>query len=96
MLETKSHTKASISSTIFFILEISCAPAGNIVGIGGLENFILKSATLSTDWACPPFVESSSGSVPILRVAVEPAKSSDLAKLVNGLHLLNQVNYPMD
>lgn len=81
----------SISCTIGFISEISCAPAGNVVGIGGLEDFILKSATLSTDWACPPFVESSSASVPILRVAVEPAKSSDLSKLVHGLHLLNQV-----
>ena len=55
---------------------MNSAPAGNIVGIGGLENYILKSATLSSEWACPPFVESVAGSVPILRVAVEPAKST--------------------
>jgi ribosome assembly protein 1 len=55
-------------------LELSSAPAGNIVGIGGLEDFILKSATLSSEWACPAFVETTAASVPILRVAVEPAR----------------------
>lgn len=78
-------------TVLFSHLELSSAPAGNIVGIGGLENYILKSATLSSEWACPPFVESGSASVPILRVAVEPARSTDLARLVHGLHLLNQV-----
>ena len=71
--------------------ELTFAPAGNIVGIGGLEDYILKSATLSTSWSCPPFVETTASSVPILRVAIEPAKSTDLSKLVHGLHLLNQV-----
>ena len=33
-------------------------PAGSIVGIGGLEEHVLKSATLSSTLACPPFSET--------------------------------------
>ncbi len=72
--------------------ELSSAPAGNVVGISGLQDFILKSATLSSDMFCPAFIELSSSAVPILRVAVEPALSVDVAKMVHGLHLLNQAD----
>lgn len=68
------------------------AKAGSVVGIGGLSDFILKSATLSSEIACPPFAEVSKASVPIMRVAVEPGKSSDLSRLVQGLHLLDQAD----
>eukprot|EP00095_Tigriopus_kingsejongensis_P009706 snap_masked-scaffold115_size343722-processed-gene-0.4 protein:Tk09706 transcript:snap_masked-scaffold115_size343722-processed-gene-0.4-mRNA-1 annotation:"elongation factor tu gtp-binding domain-containing protein 1" len=71
---------------------LESAPAGTIVGIGGLDDFVLKSATLASDPACPAFIEVAQSAVPILRVAVEPAKSSDMAKLVQGLHLLNQAD----
>ena len=72
--------------------ELQEAKAGNIVGIGGLENYILKSATISTNIACTPFIEITQSSAPILRVAIEPEKSSDLNALVQGLHLLNQAD----
>lgn len=68
------------------------APAGSIVGLGGLENFVLKSATLSSSFACPAFVEIASSAVPIMRVAVEPLLSTDMSRLVHGLHLLNQAD----
>ena len=57
-----------------------------------LQDFVLKSATLSSDYFCPAFVELSSSAVPILRVAVEPARSSDMSRLSHGLHLLNQAD----
>ena len=72
--------------------ELNEAKAGNIVGIGGLENYILKSATISTNIACTPFMEITQSAAPILRVAIEPEKSSDLNALVQGLHLLNQAD----
>ena len=72
--------------------ELKEAKAGAIVGIGGLENYILKSATISTNFACTPFVEITQSAAPILRVAVEPEKSSDLNALIRGLHLLNQAD----
>ena len=72
--------------------ELQEVKAGNIVGIGGLENYILKSATISSNPACTPFVEITQSAAPILRVAVEPEISSDLGNLVKGLHLLNQAD----
>ena len=63
-----------------------------IIMFSGLSDYILKSATLSSDLACPAFVEVTQSAVPILRVAVEPAKIADLSKLVQGLHLLNQAD----
>ena len=42
-------------------------PAGNIVGIGGLDQHVLKSATLATSPACPPFSETVQSGIPILR-----------------------------
>lgn len=72
--------------------ELNEAPAGNVIGIGGLSDFVLKSATISSDPFCPAFVELSSSAVPIVRVAVEPARSSDLSRLVHGLNLLNQAD----
>lgn len=67
-------------------------PAGNVFGIGGLEEHVLKTATLSTTIACPSFAELTSLAVPLLRVALEPKHHNDLPRLINGLKLLNQAD----
>lgn len=41
--------------------------AGNVLGIEGLEDYVLKSATLSNSVYCPPFVDLHSAAQPILR-----------------------------
>ena len=64
--------------------------AGNIVGIGGMDGHILKSATLSDSLFCPPFIDLHVSAPPILRVAVEPQNPADMSKLIRGLKLLNQ------
>uniref|UniRef100_A0A8C1XDV3 Elongation factor-like 1 n=1 Tax=Cyprinus carpio TaxID=7962 RepID=A0A8C1XDV3_CYPCA len=61
-------------------------------GIGGMEEFILKSATISTSPACPPFTPLSFEATPIVRVAVEPKHPSEMPKLVRGMRLLNQAD----
>lgn len=71
---------------------VSKIPAGNVFGIGGLEEHVLKTATLSTTIACPSFTELTSLAVPILRVALEPKHPNDLPKLISGLKLLNQAD----
>ncbi|KAM5170895.1 elongation factor-like GTPase 1 isoform 2-T3 [Mantella aurantiaca] len=67
-------------------------PAGNVLGIGGLEDFVLKSATLSTSPACPPFIPLSFEATPIVRVAVEPTHPCEMPQLVKGMRLLNQAD----
>ena len=61
-------------------------------GIGGLDDYVLKSATLSSVVFCPSFSEVTLMAVPILRVAVEPVKPTDLQQLIKGLKLLNQAD----
>uniref|UniRef100_A0A667WNJ5 Elongation factor-like 1 n=1 Tax=Myripristis murdjan TaxID=586833 RepID=A0A667WNJ5_9TELE len=67
-------------------------PSGNILGIGGLEECVLKSATLSTSPACPPFTPLNFEAAAIVRVAIEPKHPSEMPKLVHGMRLLNQAD----
>ncbi|XP_064474853.1 elongation factor-like GTPase 1 [Ornithodoros turicata] len=71
-------------------------PAGSILGIGGLEKHVGRTATLSTDVACPPFVDvcgSNMLGAAILRVALEPkAGVQDIGVLRRGLKLLQQAD----
>lgn len=89
-------TKVTISKLYLLMgreLEpITKVPAGNVIGIGNLEEHVLKTATLSSTIACPSFSELTSLAVPILRVALEPKHPNDLQKLVSGLKLLNQAD----
>lgn len=63
----------------------------NFIGIGGLEDHVLKTATLSSTVYCPSFSEMQAFAV-IVRVAVETKHPSDLPKLIKGLKLLNQAD----
>lgn len=95
--DNKHHvTKVKLNN--FYLLlgkdleSLAEVPAGNIVGIGGLDHHVLKSATLADSPACPPFSETLQSGVPILRVAVEAGLSTDMPKLAKGLQLLNQAD----
>ncbi|XP_053733471.1 elongation factor-like GTPase 1 [Synchiropus splendidus] len=72
--------------------ELEEVPAGNVLGIGGLEDIVLKSATLSSSLACPPFTPLNFEATPILRVAVEAKNLSEMPMLVRGMRLLNQAD----
>ena len=74
------------------ILPIESVPAGNIAGIGGLEDVVLKTATLSSTLACPAFRSMNFAASPIVRVAVEPEHVVDMPALVQGMRLLNQAD----
>jgi len=65
-------------------------PAGNIFGIGNVEEHIFKTATLCTSQLMPTFNTMTFASMPIVRVAVESENLSDMPKLFEGLKILNQ------
>ncbi|KAJ1069914.1 hypothetical protein K5549_015424 [Capra hircus] len=67
-------------------------PPGNVLGIGGLQDFVLKSATLCTSPSCPPFIPLNFEATPIVRVAIEPKQPSEMPQLVKGMKLLNQAD----
>ena len=80
---------------IFMGKEISstdAVSAGCVVGIAGLEEHVIKCATLSSTLACPSFRSMSFVAAPIVRVALEPVHACDMSALVKGLHLLNQAD----
>lgn len=96
-LKPGTHIKKVTIDKLYILMgkeleSINEVPAGNVFGIGGLEEHVLKTATLSTTIACPSFTELTSFAVPILRVALEPKHPNDLTKLINGLKLLNQAD----
>ncbi|CAK9809434.1 Elongation factor-like GTPase 1 [Anthophora quadrimaculata] len=89
-------TKATVEK-LYFLMGRELEPtdkvtAGNVFGIGDLEEHVLKTATLSSTVACPSFTELTSLGVPIMHVALEPKHPNDLQKLTNGLKLLNQAD----
>ena len=71
---------------------LSSVPAGNVLGIGGLQNCILKSATISSTLACPSFTALPYDVRPIVRVAVEPLHPGNMSALHRGMCLLNQAD----
>ena len=71
---------------------LDSVPAGNVLGIGGLESHVLKSATISSTVACPPFTALPIEARPIVRVAVEPVHPADMPALARGMRLLNQAD----
>ena len=74
---------------------LNSVPAGNLVGIAGLEGAILKSGTICSQLEGAPNLSSTtaiSTNAPIVRVALEPAFPGDLDKMVRGLRLLEQAD----
>ncbi|XP_057380327.1 elongation factor-like GTPase 1 [Daphnia carinata] len=96
-LKAGQHVTRAKMGDLYVLMgrELEClesVPAGNVVGIGGLEEHILKSGTLSSSLACPSFTEFSQMVMPIVRVAVEPARPCEMPELIKGLKLLNQAD----
>lgn len=67
---------------------LASVPAGNIVGIVGLQEHVLKTATLSSTLACPSLTKMPYQAKPIVRVAVEPEDPRNFAALEAGLQRL--------
>jgi elongation factor 2 len=56
-------------------------PCGNTVALGGIDQFLVKSGTLTDDDSASPIRTMKFSVSPVVRVAVEPQKASDLPKL---------------
>eukprot|EP01089_Gocevia_fonbrunei_P011720 TRINITY_DN255_c0_g1_i1.p1 TRINITY_DN255_c0_g1~~TRINITY_DN255_c0_g1_i1.p1 ORF type:complete len:842 (-),score=241.00 TRINITY_DN255_c0_g1_i1:88-2613(-) len=69
---------------------IEDVPCGNTVGIVGIDQFILKSGTITTSEAAHNIRVMKFSVSPVVRVAVEPKNPSELPKLVEGLRRLEK------
>ncbi|BFZ60497.1 translation elongation factor 2 [Saitoella coloradoensis] len=65
-------------------------PAGNIVGLVGIDQFLLKSGTLTTSETAHNLKVMKFSVSPVVQVAVEVKNANDLPKLVEGLKRLSK------
>ena len=71
-------------------MPVESVPAGNIVCIYGLQDYILKSSTLCSTPLSLPMKAITFQTKPMLRVAVEPKNHYNLRDLEKGLQQLYQ------
>ncbi|KAK7055204.1 p-loop containing nucleoside triphosphate hydrolase protein [Favolaschia claudopus] len=67
-------------------------PAGNIVGLVGVDRFLLKSGTLTTSDTAHNMRVMKFSVAPVVQVAVEVKSAADLPKLVEGLKRLSMAD----
>ncbi|XP_072038482.1 elongation factor 2-like [Amphiura filiformis] len=67
---------------------IGRVPCGNIVGLAGIDQFLIKTGTITTYEQAHNMKVMKFSVSPVVRVAVEAKNSADLPKLVKGLERL--------
>merc|ERR1711971_1353682 len=84
----------SIQRTILmmgrYIEAIEDVPAGNICGLVGVDQLLVKTGTLTTFKDAHNMKVMKFSVSPVVRVAVEPKNPADLPKLVEGLKRLSK------
>jgi elongation factor 2 len=65
-------------------------PCGNTVGLVGIDQFLVKSGTITTSEVAHNIKVMKFSVSPVVRVAVEPKNPADLPKLVEGLKRLSK------
>jgi len=71
-----------------YIEQLVDCPCGNILGLVGVDAYLLKAGTITTFEQAHPFVTMKYSVSPVVRVAVECTNASDLPKLMEGLKRL--------
>jgi elongation factor 2 len=84
----------SIQRTILmmgrYVESIDDCPAGNIVGLVGVDQFLLKSGTISTSESAHNLKVMKFSVSPVVQIAVDVKNANDLPKLVEGLKRLSK------
>lgn len=101
VIESKGDALECIIESLYmlmgqYLIPVQSALPGTIVGIGGLQSIILKTATLSTQANHPSFFPICSKSSPIVKVSIQPKHLYDMPVLVNGLKLLDRSDSSVD
>lgn len=73
-----------------FVEPLEDCPAGNIVGLVGVDQFLVKSGTITTSEVAHNLKVMKFSVSPVVRVAVEVKNPNDLPKLVEGLKRLSK------
>jgi len=84
----------SIQRTIImmgrYVEQVPDIPAGNTCGLVGVDQYLLKSGTVTTSETGHTIKTMKFSVSPVVRVAVEPKSAGDLPKLVEGMKRLSK------
>jgi len=69
---------------------VDSVPSGNTVAMVGIDQYLAKTGTLTSDPDSYPLVQMKFSVSAVVRVAVEPKNPSELPKLVEGLKRLTK------
>eukprot|EP00158_Paraphelidium_tribonemae_P006078 Partr_v1_DN27666_c0_g1_i1_m64711 putative Elongation factor len=70
--------------------QIEDCPAGNIIGLVGVDQYLLKSGTITTSETAHNLKVMKFSVSPVVQVAVEVKNAADLPKLVEGMKRLSK------
>jgi elongation factor 2 len=73
-----------------YIEQLPDCPCGNIIGLVGIDSYLLKSGTIATHADAYTFHTMKMSVSPVVRVAIEVQNASDLPKLMEGLKRLSK------
>jgi elongation factor 2 len=73
-----------------YVEPIEDVPAGNIVGLVGVDQYLLKSGTITTSETAHNLKVMKFSVSPVVQIAVEVKNANDLPKLVEGLKRLSK------
>eukprot|EP00842_Homolaphlyctis_polyrhiza_P004215 jgi/Hompol1/4795/HPOL_001844-RA len=95
--DADQHISEATVERLFLIMgrelqDLDSVPAGNVFGIMGLQNCVLKNATICSTQECPSLAGVRLEAAPIVRVALEPNDPTHLPQLIEGLKLLNRAD----
>ncbi|KDO32325.1 elongation factor 2 [Saprolegnia parasitica CBS 223.65] len=71
-----------------YVEQVPDIPAGNTCGLVGVDQYLLKSGTITTSETGHTIRTMKFSVSPVVRVAVEPKSAADLPKLVEGMKRL--------
>jgi len=73
-----------------YIEQLLDCPAGNIVGLVGVDQYLLKCGTITNHTLAHNFISMKYSVSPVVRVTVDVTNASDLPKLMEGLKRLQK------
>jgi elongation factor 2 len=73
-----------------YVEKVNDVPCGNTVGLVGIDQYLLKSGTITTFDGAHNIADMKYSVSPVVRVAVTPKDQKELPKLVEGLKKLSK------
>jgi elongation factor 2 len=73
-----------------YVEQLPSCPCGNLIGLVGIDAYLLKAGTITTHEEAHPFNTMKYSVSPVVRQAVDVVNAADLPKLMEGLKRLSK------